>query len=114
MALSEETARQVETLFREHLERNFQGEATFDPILVEPTLDSEGQDIFHVTVVYDGDQYLLDPAKLNAISSAMIDQLEALGLPYGVIESHIYKPEYDIRDEIFAQEILEETDGDFE
>ena len=109
MALSEETARQVESLFREHLDRNFQGEFTFDPITVEPILDMNGQDIFHVTVVYDGPQDFLDPHKLNAITVAMRDQLEAMGLCNGVIESHVDKAEYSIRDEILAQELLEEA-----
>ena len=109
MALSEETARQVESLFREHLEQSFRGTATFDPITVEPILGMNGQDIFHVTVVYDADQYLLDAAKLNAITVAMRDQLEALGLHDGVIESYVNKAEYSIRDEILAQELLEEA-----
>ena len=109
MALSEETARQVESLFREHLEQNFRGTVTFDPITVEPILDMNGQDIFHVTVVHDGGGYVLDPAVLNAITVAMRDQLEALGLCNGVIESYVNKDEYSIREEIFAEELQEEA-----
>ena len=66
IAFPAETARQVESFFRDHLERNFQGvKLEFDSIEVEP-----------VTVVYDGDGSLLNPHTFNSISVAMEDQLE--------------------------------------
>ena len=42
MVASAETIRQVESIFREHLNWNFQGKLKFDPIRVEPTLDQQG------------------------------------------------------------------------
>ena len=104
MVTSAENARKVESIFREHLERNFQENLKFDPIRVEPTLDQHGEDTFHVTVVYDGDYNLLDFGKLNAISAAMVDQLEALGIRTTVIESYVDKTEDDMRDELLAPE----------
>ena len=54
---------------------------------------------FRVTVVYDGDHSLLDPAKLNAISSGIVDRLLELGINNTVIESHVEKGEYADRQE---------------
>ena len=42
MDTSPEMARKLEAMYREQLERNFQGAFKFDPILVEPTLDQYG------------------------------------------------------------------------
>ena len=47
------------------------------------------QDAFHLTVAYDGDSRLLDPAKLNRISSLMIDRAAELGIENTLIESLI-------------------------
>lgn len=104
MDTSPETAQKVETLYRELLERNFQGAFKFDPIMVEPTLDQYGEDTFHVTVVYDGDQDLLDPGKLNEITVEVWCQLRAMGIDKIPIESHVDKKEHDMRDELLAPE----------
>ena len=58
--------------------------------------------------MYDGDYSLLDFGKLNAISAAMVDQLEALGIRTTVpIESYVDKTEDDMRDELLAPESWE-------
>ena len=89
MIFTEDNAGRVEALFREHLEEAFQGTLTFDPIQVEATQNLRDEDAFHVTVFYDGDRGLLDPAKLNAISSRMVDQLLEPGIGNTVIESYV-------------------------
>jgi hypothetical protein len=100
IAFPAETSRQVESIFRGHLERNFQGvKLKFDSIEVEPAY---GADTFHVTVVYDGDRSLLNPHTFNSISVAMEDQLEALGIRTTVIEPYICKAQHDMRDELLA------------
>ena len=53
-----------------------------------------GQDAFHVTVAYDGDSRLLDPAKLNRISSQMVDEAADLGVENALIESYVYDREH--------------------
>ena len=49
---------------------------------------------FQVTVDYDGDGCLLDPAKLNRISSLITGRATELGLDNTVIESHVRSLEY--------------------
>ena len=111
MDTSPEMARKLEAMYREQLERNFQGTFKFDPILVEPTLDQYGEDTFHVTVVYDGDEYLLDAGKLNEITVKVWGQLRAMGIDKIPIESHVYKEEYDLGDELLG---LDEWEEDFD
>ena len=74
MAFDKETAARLESIYQQHLKEAFQGTITFDPITVEVTQNMSDKDAFHATVVYDGDSRLLDPAKLNRISSLMVDE----------------------------------------
>ena len=105
MAFPSETAQKVEALFREHLEQNFQETSLkFDSINVEPAFDQFGDDTFHVYIVYDGDRSLLDFNKINSITSAMVDQLEALGIMPTVLESYVCKEEWDRQDELLSPE----------
>ena len=94
MAFDKETAARLESLYLEHLEEMFHKTLTFDPITVELTQNMFDQDTFHVTVAYDGDGRLLDPAKLNNISSLMIDRAAELGIENTVLESYVDSREY--------------------
>lgn len=94
MAFDKETAARLESLYREHLEEAFQKTLTFDPITVDLTQNMFDQDAFHVTVAYDGDSRLLDPAKLNRISSVMVDEAAELGIENTLIESYVDTREY--------------------
>ena len=94
MAFDKETAARLESLYQQHLEEAFQGTLTFDPITVELTQNMFNQDAFHVTVAYDGDSRLLDPAKLNSISSQMVDKAAELGIENTLIESYADRREY--------------------
>ena len=94
MAFDKETAAKVETLYREHLEEAFRGTLTFHSITVELTENMIDQDAFHVVVAYDGDGWLLDPAKLNRISSQMVDQAIGLAIENTILESFVDHREY--------------------
>ena len=94
MAFDKETVTQVESLYRQHLDEAFPGSFTFDPITVELTQNMFDEDAFHVTVAYNGEGRLLDPAKLNRISSLIIDEAEELGVENTIIESYVDSREY--------------------
>ena len=68
------------------------------------------QDAFHVTVAYDGDSRLLDPAKLNNISSLMIDRAAELGIENTVLESYVDSREY-TGQEARVEDPLDEISG---
>ena len=94
MAFDKETADSLKSLYQQHLEEAFQGTLTFQFIIVELTQNMLNQDAFHVTVAYDGDSRLLDPAKLNRISSLMIDRAAELGIENTLVESYVLSLEY--------------------
>ena len=94
MTYSDETAVQLESLYRQHLEEAFQGTLAFDPVTVEVAGNMFDRDAFHVTVVYHGDGRLLDPATLNRISSLMVDEASELGIGHTIIESYADVREY--------------------
>lgn len=105
MVINADNARQVEDLFREHLDRHFQGiDLKFDPVVVEPIKDQYGEDTFHVTVVYEGDQELLDARKINTMGVEIEDHLSAMGIWPTVLDSYIIKEEYLILDELLGPE----------
>ena len=110
MTSDKETAAHLESLYREHLEEAFQGTFIFDSITVEPAQNIFDYDAFHVTVVYDGDARLLDPAKLNRISSHMVDEAVELGIENTIIESYVDSREY-ARQVVRVEEPLEEISG---
>jgi hypothetical protein len=94
MALSTETAERVEELYRERLEAHFEGRFKFDPIVLEPTRDSEGKDTFQVTIVYEGHGEHPEPKKVISVMTSLTWDFEALGLPPVLIESYVSKEEY--------------------
>ena len=99
MVFTEETAAVVQSLFRKHLEAAFQESLIIDSIRVELTQNMRDEDAFRVTIVYDGDRSLLDPAELNRISSVLADRLAELGIASTVIESYVTREEDDRRKE---------------
>ncbi len=112
MALSEETPARVQSLYREHLEESFQGTLRetlrFDPIRVELTRNQFDREALHVTVVYDGGHGLLDPAKLNRISSLMAGRAAELGIEDTILESYVHRLEYTGQRE-FVEDPLEQA-----
>ena len=110
MAFDRESAARVKSLYRDLLEETFQGTLIFDPITVELTQNMFDQEAFHATVAYDGDSRLLDPAKLNRISSLMTDRAAELGIENTVLESYVDSREY-TGQEAPVEEPLDEISG---
>ena len=110
MAFDKETATRLESLYRQHLEEALQGTLIFHPITVEVTQNMFDLDAFHVTVVYHGDGRLLDPAKLNRVSSLMVDEATELGIENTILESYVDSREYAAQVDR-VEEPLEEISG---
>ena len=110
-AINADNAKKIEALFRERLERHFQGTSLrFDPIVVEPTHDQYDRDTFRVTVVFDGDYSDLKPGTLNSITSELVDEYEAMGIYTTVVDGYVSKEEWDMRDKLFL-DTWEELNG---
>ena len=111
MAYDDETGSLLASLYREYLEEALRGTLTCDPITAEPTENMCDLPAFQVTVVYDGDGRLLDPARLNRISSLITGRAAELGVDNTVIESHVHSLEYTGQQK-FVAETLPQVSGD--
>ena len=94
MAIPESTIKAAEEHLTALLEEAFKGEVSFGPITVEATLDFYDEDNLEVVVVYENSGQLLDPHKLNKISSKLGTILLKLDFHNIPKESYIDKSEY--------------------
>ena len=94
MAISENLLQTTRESMRELLNRAFEGKITFEPIGVEPRLDHDGEENIGIVVVFHGDEGLLDPRKLNLVSSQLGTVLDDLGFHNVPVESYIAEDEY--------------------
>ena len=88
------TANAAEDNIKILLDQAFEGKIVFGPIKAELTVDQYGDDNLDITVVYEGDYELLDPEKLNSVSSELVNVLACLGFHNIPTESYIAKAEH--------------------
>ena len=94
MTVPAATVQAAKDNMRRLLDETFHGTIAFDPITVAPITDFYGEDNIEIIVVYDGDEGLLDPHKLNRISSDLDGILYGMGFTIVPKESYIAKDEY--------------------
>ena len=56
-----EASKKIENIVLEDLNERFAGKFVFSPILVEPYITDDGFKYLDISIVFDGDQKLLDP-----------------------------------------------------
>ena len=95
MGVHTDTLRVAENSLTKMLNQAFEGRVVFGPVKVESTADHYGEDNLNIVVVYDGDHDLLDPDKLNMVSTELTSILLAMGFRNIPTESYIDKNEYD-------------------
>ena len=61
MTTAEQATRQVENIIREMLTERFNDTFVFNPIIVIPRVDHDGDYYLHAYIVFDGDQAQLLP-----------------------------------------------------
>ena len=76
-------------------------EFTFDPIIVKPDLDEDGDEILWIQIIFDGDQNNLDPGWTTGIVGRIYPELEAIPvtaypMPTFIEKSEWEDPAYDI------------------
>ncbi len=94
MVVPSSTANAAEDNIKILLDQAFGGRIVFGPIKAELTVDQYGDDNLDITVVYEGDYELLDPGKLNRVSSELVNVLACLGFHNIPTESYIAKAEH--------------------
>lgn len=70
------TIQYVTKTIKSTLEESFKGEILFDPIIVEPRFDHEGDEYLHTYIVFDGDMENLDPAWTHRLRGIILDKTE--------------------------------------
>ena len=70
------TIRKVTRIVREAIEERFEDEFVFDPIIVNPRFDHEGDEYLHMYIVFDGDIQKLDTAWTLRLRGIILDGTE--------------------------------------
>ena len=79
---TEATIQEVTRIVREALEERFKDEFVFDPIIVNPRIDHDGDEYLHMYIVLDGDIRNLDTAWTLRLRGIIMDETdEELSVP---------------------------------
>lgn len=65
---------------RKDLEGRFGNAFVFDPILVEPRVDHDGEEYLRIDIVFDGDQRNLDPEWTSGLVLRLHLKLREIGI----------------------------------
>ena len=91
---SQEPTENIAVLVGDWLRERFQDEFVFDPIIVKPETDQDGDTYLHTYIIFEGDQKKLDPAWTIALSSRLWPEAAALGFPSVPVQSFVKKDEW--------------------
>lgn len=86
---------QVAGLVRCQLTERFADEFVFDPIVVVPKVDHDGDEYLQIYIVFDGEQAGLDAGWTAGLPVRIRPDLLALGVPNVPTPSFIAKPEWE-------------------
>ena len=91
--LTKAVKQQVIDLVRADLAEKFGPDdpIVFAPIVIDPRIDPDGEDYFHIYVVYDGDRKLLEPLWTADLTWRLWPKLEAMGIFESPTKSFVEK-----------------------
>ena len=85
----------IANIVSEMLVQRFGDEFAFDPIIVEPEIDRDGEEYLHITIVFDGDQKHLDPEWTAGLLGRIFPKLIELGIDEFPSKSFVEKSEWE-------------------
>ena len=94
MTTAEQAVSELETTIREMLTERFNDTFIFNPIVVIPRVDHDGDHYLHAYIVFEGDQTQLDAAWTLGLSGRLWRQSEQLGFPGIPMQSFVEKSEW--------------------
>ena len=97
---SREVADKVGKLVGDSLREHFKDEFVFDPIVVQPAIDHDGDEYLDIFIIYEGDYKKLDPGWSSGLPMLLRPDLLELGVtsvPY-----HSFVPKSDWK-EVFKE-----------
>ena len=99
MTINADIPDKVAGIVKNLLTERFQDEFVFDPIIVEPEIDHDGDEYLKIYVVFDGDQKNLDPGWTLGLSGRVWQEVAEMGVPGVPGISYVEKSEWE---ELFA------------
>ncbi|MCY4365450.1 MAG: hypothetical protein OXE17_04405 [Chloroflexi bacterium] len=93
MTISIEVNDKVQKLIGQSLRERFKDELVFDPIVVQPIVDNEGEEYLDIFIIYDGPYEKLDPSWTVEMGMRLSEKLLALGITR--VPSHSFVPRKD-------------------
>lgn len=91
----DEVLREVEELAREDMEAHFGDAFVFDPIVVTPMIDHDGDEYLRIRVIYDGDPKMMDSVLAHRLSIRIEPKLREMGFMQFPSSSFIPKDEWE-------------------
>ena len=85
----------IASIVSEMLVQRFGDEFVFDPIIVEPEIDRDGEEYLHITIVFDGDQKHLGPEWTAGLLGRIFPKLIELGIDEFPSKSFVEKSEWE-------------------
>ena len=93
--ISESVADEVANLVETHLKERFKDEFVFDPIIVEPQIDHDGEEYLDIFIVFSGDQKKLDPDWTLGLVGLIRPKLIEMGVSTVPSKSFVEKSEWE-------------------
>ena len=91
----DEVLREVEELAREDMEAHFGDAFAFDPILVIPMIDHDGDEYLRIRVIYDGDPEMMDSVLAHRLTMRIEPKLREMGFMQPPSSSFVPKSEWE-------------------
>ena len=92
--ISREVAAEVGKLVGHSLREHFKDEFVFDPIVVQPAIDHDGDEYLDIFIIYEGDYKKLDPRWTVGLTVRLREELLALGVNTVCGHSFVPKDEW--------------------
>ena len=85
----------VANVVRKALDDRFEDEFVFDPIVIVPKVDHDGDEYLHIYIVFDGDQKRLDPNWTLGLVDHILQKVTREELPHLPSKSFVEKSEWE-------------------
>ena len=95
--ITKEVKQRVIDMVRADLASKFSDDdpITFGPIVIDPRIDPDGEEYFHIYVVYDGDDDLMEPLWTADLPGRLWPKLIDMGIPYLPSKSFVERSEWE-------------------
>ena len=91
---TEAVSQKVANIVRKALADRFKDEFVFEPIVVVPKVDHDGDEYLHIYIVFDGDQKRLDPDWTLGLVDLILQEVTREEVPNVPAKSFVEKSEW--------------------